>query len=228
MKTGLTNDIYTDNILLQLGSSVVTIEIEEDIPKIVNLAFNELKHYITDIRYMTLPYSNVIDLEGKKVANVVYIMRGRNTNGPGGFQDVMYIYSRQSAMNTYTLTDYSRALMAMQNKNALSTDLDFAYDKQEEKLYLYAQQALPTTITLAYTPEYDTVEEIIEPFWQNILKRMSIAMTKEILGRIRSKYTLSSSSYTLDGETLLAEATAELTEIRTYLNANSDTLLPID
>jgi len=228
LKTGLTNDIYTDNILLQLGSSVVTIEIEEDIPKIVNLAFNELKHYITDIRYMTLPYSNVIDLEGKKVANVVYIMRGRNTNGPGGFQDVMYIYSRQSAMNTYTLTDYSRALMAMQNKNALSTDLDFAYDKQEEKLYLYAQQALPTTITLAYTPEYDTVEEIIEPFWQNILKRMSIAMTKEILGRIRSKYTLSSSSYTLDGETLLAEATAELTEIRTYLNANSDTLLPID
>ena len=228
MISGLSIQDYVDYITLQLGSSVVTVEIEEDIPKVVNMAFQELRHYITDVRTMTIPYSNKIDLKGKKVANVVYIMRGKNTNGPGGFQDVMYIYSRMSALNTYTLTDYARALMANQNKAALATDLDFHYDKVEETLYVYAWQAIPTTITLVYTPEYETVEEIIEPFWQNLLKRLSLAMTKEILGRIRGKYTLNSATYNLDSDRLLAEAQQELAEIRNYLNENSDMLLPID
>lgn len=228
MKRGLTLKNYTDDVLLQLGSSVVTVEIEDDVPRIVELAFNELKNYITDIETMTLPYSNVIDLTDKKVANVIYVMRGHNNSGPGGFQDVMYIYSRQSALNTYTLTDYARALLAQQNKNTLATDLDFHYDKRNEKLYLYAQQALPTTVTLAYTPEYESVEEIIEPHWQNLLKRLSVAMTKEVLGRVRGKYTLNSATYNLDADTLLSEAQAELTAIRDYLHANSDMLLPMD
>lgn len=227
-KLGLKMEDYVEYISMQLGGTVVSIEIEDDLPKIINQAFDELKHYITDVETMTVPYSNKIDLTGKKVSSVVYIMRGRNTNGPGGFQDVMYIYSRQSASNTYTLTDYARSLLAMQNKSALATDLDFHYDKRNEQLYVYAQQALPTTLTLVYIPDYDSVEELIEPYWQNQLKRLSLAMTKQILGRIRSKYTLSSATYALDGDKLLAEAENELTTIRDYLKSNSDMLLPLD
>lgn len=228
MAKGFTKQEYAKQIALQLGSSVVSVEIEKDLPDIVDLAFNELKNYITDASTMTLPYSNKIDLTGKKVANIIYVMRAKNSNGPGGFQDIMYIYSRQSALNTYTLTDYARALMAMQNKNALATDLDFHYDKREEMLYIYAQQALPTSITIVYTPDYDSTEEIIEPFWQNLLRRLATALTKEILGRVRGKYQLNSATYNLDSDQLLSEAQAELNEIRTYLNSNSDLLLPID
>ena len=228
MKKGLSLKNYVDDVLLQLGSSVVTVEIEEDVPRIVELAFNELKNYITDIETMTLPYAQTISLEGKNVSNVIYVIRGHNNSGPGGFQDIMYIYSRQSALNTYTLTDYARALLAQQNKNALATDMDFYYDKRNEMLYLYAQQALPSTITLAYTMEYDNVEQIIEPHWQNLLKRLSVAMTKEVLGRVRGKYTLNSATYNLDADTLLSEAQSELTTIREYLHSNSDMLLPMD
>lgn len=227
-KIGLKMEDYVNYIKMQLGGSIVSIEIEDDIPIIVNQAFDELKHYITDVETMTIPYSNKIDLTNKKVSSVVYIMRGRNTNGPGGFQDVMYIYSRQSASNSYTLTDYARSLLAMQNKSALATDLDFHYDKRSEQLYVYAQQALPTTITLVYIPEYECVEELIEPYWQDKLKKLSLAMTKQILGRVRGKYNLSSATYTLDADKLLAEAEAELTNIREYLKSNSDMLLPID
>lgn len=177
---------------------------------------------------MTVPYSTVIDLTDKKVANVIYIMRGHNTSGPGGFQDIMYIYSRQSALNTYTLTDYARYLLAQQNKSALATDLDFHFDKANEKLYVYAQQALPTTVTLVYTPDYPSVDEITEPFWQDLIRRLALALTKEAIGRVRSKYDLSSSTYKLDGNTLLQEAKAEQEEIRAYLVGNSDMLLPID
>ena len=211
-----------------MGSSIVNVELADDVPFFVDSAFLEIKNNITDVKTMTVPYAPVIDLAGLKVANVVYLMRGHNTSGPGGFQDVMYIYSRQSALNTYTLTDYARYLLAQQNKSTLATDLDFNFDKSNEKLYVYCQQALPTTITLVYTPDYESVDEITEPFWQNLIRRLALALTKEAVGRVRSKYDLGSSTYKLDGEKLLAESQAEMQQIREYLNSNSDMLLPID
>jgi len=228
MSNIVTKEDYTEYIMKMLGSSLVNIELEEDIPFFVDSAFLQIKNYITDVRTMTLPYSQVVDLAGKKVANVVYIMRGHNQSGPGGFQDVMYIYSRQSALNTYTLTDYARYLLAQQNKNTLATDLDFHFDKFNEKLYVYAQQALPTTITIVYTPDYESVDEITEPFWQDLIRRLAMALTKEAIGRVRSKYDLGSSTYKLDGDKLLAEAQQEQQTIREYLISNSDMLLPID
>lgn len=227
-RTGLTMDDYVNYIKLSLGSSVVTVEIEDDIPSIVKMAFDELKNYITDAETMTVPYATVIDLKDKNVANVIYVMRGNCKNGLGNLQDIMYIYSRQSALSSYTITDYTRALLTMQNKSALATDMDFEYDKRNDKLYLYAQNMVPATVTLVYTREYTDVSEIIEPFWQNLLRRLSIAMTKEVLGRVRGKYNLNSATYNLDADALLSEAQSELTEIRTYLNSNSDMLLPID
>lgn len=224
----VTRDDYIEYIDKILGGSILNIELKEDIGFFVDSAFREIKNYITDVRTMTVPYAQMIDLHDKKVANVIYIMRGHNTSGPGGFQDIMYIYSRQSALSTYTLTDYARYLLAQQNKSELATDLDFHFDKANEKLYVYAQQALPTVVTLVYTPDYVTVDEITEPFWQDLIRRLALALTKEAIGRVRSKYDLSSSTYKLDGNTLLQESKAEQEEIRAYLTANSDMLLPID
>lgn len=228
-RVGLSMDDYIENIMIKLGSPIVDIESKDQVEEIVKIAFEELKSYISDTETLTLPYSKVIDVSEYSINNVVYLMRSKNVSGPGGFQDIMYIYSRANAFGTsYTLADYSRTLLAQQNRNALATDLDFHFDKRENKLYVYAQQPVPTYITLVYTRDYEDVSDIIEPYWQNMLKRLSLAMTKEVLGRIRGKYTLNSATYNLDSDKLLAEAQAELTEIRTYLNNNSDLLLPID
>lgn len=225
---GLSKEDYVNYIKLELGAPIVRVEICERIPDIVDAAFNELKHYITDVETMTVPYSNKIDLTGKKVANVVYVMRGNTNNSLGGLQSVMYVYSTYGILNNVSISDFSRILLANQNKNALATDLDFHYDKREEQLYVYANQIVPATVTLVYTPIYETVEDIIEPYWQNLLKRLSLAMSKEILSRIRGKYNLNSATYNLDADRLASEAQAELSEIREYLISNSDTLMPLD
>lgn len=227
-RQGLTLYDYVDNIKLQLGASIVTVEVESDIADIVRLAFNELKNYISDNETITVPYRQVIDLTDMKIANISYVMRSKTATGPGGFQDIMYIYTRQGAMGMYSLSDYARSLLAQQNKNMIATDLDFHYDKRNENLYIYAQQPVPNYVTLMYTPDYESVEEIIEPFWQQLLQRLSLALTKEVLGRVRGKYTPLSAAYSLDADKLLAEAQQELTEIRAYLQSNSDMLLPID
>lgn len=228
-RVGLSRDDYVHDMMTKLGSPILNIEAEPEAGHVVDMAFNELKSYITDAETITIPYSNVIDVSEYNINNVVYIMRGKNVSGPGGFQDIMYIYSRAAAFGTtYTLADYARTLLAQQNRNALATDLDFNFDKRNNKLYVYAQQPLPTYITLVYTRDYTDVSEIIEPYWQNLLKRLSLALMKEVLGRIRGKYNLNSATYNLDSDKLLSEAQAELNEIRTYLNNNSDLLLPID
>lgn len=230
--SGLTLEDYVNYIKLNLGSPIVWVEIEDYLASIVREALRELKTYISDTETMTLPYEPVIDLEGKNVGNIIYIMRGQQNVSVAGLQDMMYIYTSRNRSsgfnNSFTLSDYARGLLVQQNKAALSTDLDFMYDKRNEKLYVYAQQIQPSSITLVYTPDYQEVEDLIDPYWQNYLKRLSLAMAKETLGRVRGKYTLNSATYNLDADQLLSEAQTELAEIRSYLNANKDLLLPID
>lgn len=224
-------DDYVNWIKLTLGGTVVSLECEEQLPQIVEMAFEELKNYITDIDTLTLPFNNVLDLSNYNVASVHYIMRGsNNSTSLQQLQDSMYLYINQS--NWALQSDYAdriaNAMLIQQNKSMISTDLDFYFDKLENKLYIHSQQLCPTSITIAYTREYNAVEDIYEPFWQEKLRRLALALTKEILGRIRSKYTPSNATYQLDGATLLSEAQAELTELRQWLDANSDVLFPMD
>jgi len=136
------------------------------------MAFKELKNYITEIRTVSIPYQKVTDLtkikdeydRPVKVMNIYYIVRGKYNNGINGLSDVMYIY-RNNNMTSFNFTDYARSLLCTQLKNTLSTDMDFQYDKYNDKLYVYCHQALPSTITLFYSPDFERVEEILEPFW---------------------------------------------------------------
>ena len=61
-----------------------------------------------------------------------------------------------------------------------------------------------------------------------MLVRLSVAIAKQTVGRIRSKFTQSNALWTMDGETLLAEANEELTTLRTELKDNSNLMYPID
>lgn len=230
-RVGLKIDDYVKWIKLQLGGTVVALECEEQIPEIVDMSFLELRNFITDIDTLTLPFQNCIDLSKYKVSSVHYVMRGsNNANGLRQLQDAMYLYINQSnwAMHSDYADRIANAMMISQNKSMISTDLDFHFDKRYNTLYVHAQQLTPSAITIAYTPEYEAVEDIYEPFWQDKLRRLALAHTKEILGRIRSKYAPTNATYQLDGATLLQEAQSELSDIRAFLDANGDTLFPMD
>lgn len=62
------------------------------------------------------------------------------------------------------------------------------FDKQGDKLYINCQDE-PNMITIEYVPKFMDVEEIKSDYWIDILVRLSVALTKQILGRIRTKYT---------------------------------------
>jgi len=224
MKTGWTVADYVKYVKLQLGGSILQLSIEEDLPYIVEkIAFEELKNYIRTIHTMTVGYSSSINLADKKVANVKYVLRNvNNSTTITGMDTNLFIYQQQGqyGINNAAMDQITYNLLISQVKNTISSDLDFHFDKLNEVLYVYAQNPIPSSITIGYIPDFDKVEEIYTPYWISYLKRLSVAYAKEQEGRIRSKYTLNSATYSLDGDKLLAEAQSELAQIRDELNNN--------
>ena len=231
MKKGWEIDDYVNYIKVQLGGSVLDLACKDDLPFIVEkIAFEDLKNYMQTIHTMTCAYSPTINLEGKKVANVKYVLRNKNNNiSITGMDTNLFIYQTQGqyGINQWAKDQLTYNLLISQVKNSLSSDMDFNYDKVNEVLYLYAQYPIPASITIAYVPEFSDVSEVYVPYWMSYLKRLSVAYAKETEGRIRSKFSLNSAVYNLDGNTLLTEAQAELAQIRNELNENINVMQTI-
>ena len=75
---------------------------------------------------------------------------------------------------------------------------------------------------------FEDVEEITSEYWTDMLMRLSIALTKITIGRIRTRYTQSNALWTQDGDVILSEGREELTNIRENLLSSSELCYPID
>ena len=95
-------------------------------------------------------------------------------------------------------------------------------------MYINASAGLPDAITVEYVPRYADISDVKSDYWIDVLMRMSVAMAKVVLGRIRSRYTQSNALWTQDGSTMLEEGNRELSELREHLLANSQLCYPMD
>lgn len=228
----MTREEYVSYIKRTLGAPIVDVETEPLLGDIVDDAFRDVRQYITDTRFMTVNYSSKgIDLKDRKVNTVVQIFRTKNPSRITGFEDIYALNTMTSANTSQSnvlMSDYLYRTQLNQLKSTMSTDLDFTYDKETRMLYINTFFPKPTKLTIAYIPEFESVEEVTEDYWVNYIRRLALALAKESLGRVRGKYELSSSLYKLDGSSLVAEGISERDAIRAELKENSDIALPID
>ena len=210
---------YIEN---NLGGQVLDLELTpENIKEIVEQAFEEIKHYMTDLYTVTVPYTQCIDLKKYNVDSVESVMRGQDSILTGmPFQ--MPAMNLMNITGIYNLEDYTNALIIKRNLNTLATDMDFYWDKPNRKLYVYANPNIPTAVTINFKPEYYSVADIRESFWETQLRKLALGMCKIVIGRIRSKYTSSSAKFQLDGPTLLSEGNTEVQQVRDFLQNNKD------
>lgn len=225
---------YTDEIIFSLGGTVLNLEIEKDIPRCVNRAFREVKQYVTTPAYMTVPFGAsangigcTVDLKDKNVYSVINVMRPDTYNSLS--MNTLDVFGLNAVYNAMTNAEsYGNRMLLLQQLNTISTDLEFVWDTHRKQLSVTMNPPYVNAITIQYIPDYKDVEEITEVFWQDIILKLATAYAKQVLGRIRSKYTLNSAQYNLDGETLLNEANTEIQEIQTFLRTNVDIVFPID
>lgn len=206
----------------QLGAQVLELELKpEDIKLIVEQAFEEIVHYMTDTYTVTVPYAQCIDLSDYNIDNVESVMRG-NDSILSGIPYMIPAMNYSNITGMFDISTYTNALQVKRNLNILATDMDFVWDKPNRKLYLTANPNVPSHVTINFKPEYYSVEDIREQHWETQLRKLALGMTKVVLGRIRSKYTSNSAKFQLDGPTLLAEGNAEVQAVRQFLDENKD------
>ena len=210
------------------------------IEKAVNIAFRELKRYMKTPVEKTVPFNTRIDLlaVGIKTTNVLYVQAAIPRIGlTMSSIDSGNVFQVAAAVNTYSAIGNTSTInidpivteMAMaQVRNTLGTDFQWKYDPDNQVVYCAHRDPRPSVVTIRYVPDYQDVSEIKSEIWINYLLRMSEANMKKALGRTRSKYRVEGSNVSLDGETLLAEANAELEAIRTELEERRNKLVVLN
>lgn len=240
-------EAYIDEIKLQLTGGLLDLEIDDaQIKRVVNSALREVQRYVDVTRIITVPFASCIDLkeiEDKnniKISSVSRVFRTETYNSGGsatvsGASDPLYMSQIQmlagnggnmGLLNNY-VSNYAAYNSLLQIKNTTSTDLLFKEDKMDKKLYINTLDR-PDNITIEYVPRFVAVEEVTSDYWIDIIMRLSVALTKIGLGRIRSRYTQTNALWTMDGETLLNEGNEELKELREALRVASQLTYPID
>ena len=114
-----------------------------------------------------------------------------------------------------------------QTRNIISTDMSFREDKHNKKLYINNYSA-PKVVTIEFIPKLHSVEDIQSDYWQDVLVKMCVALTKVTLGRIRTRFSQSNALWAQDGEKLLEEGNTALTELREILRTNANLAYSID
>lgn len=240
---------YREEIKLKLTGDLLESELDDTtIDKVIKSALRELQRYVNSTKLITVPFKNCIDLsnpadtnnEQLNVNSVVMIYRTEDLTGGNGTDhastaDPMQIAQWQllagmGNLNYFqdAVSNYGAWSSLQQIRNTLSTDLAYTFDKDTNKLYINIVEGTPAKITIEYIPLYSDVSEITSEYWVDMLMRLSLALMKVTLGRIRTRYTQSNALWQGDGDTILQEGKEELTNIREMLFQNSEFMYPID
>ena len=234
-----------DEIRLELtAGGTLELEIDDAVLKqVVKKSMRELERFYDETNMVTVPFASCIDYGknkafNEKVSSIVKIYRTEaygDTAGTNMMADPMFaqqwmLFSNGGTM--YNLNDYVLNYAAwntmLQMKNTMSTDLSFKDDRHNGLLYINHSMDVPHSITIEYIPKLKKVEDIKSDYWIDILIKLCVATTKIIVGRIRSKYSLSNAPWAVDGERLLEEGNTEKKELEETLRANSNLIYDID
>lgn len=233
-----------DEIKLELTGHLLDMEItDETLVSVVKKSLRELERFWDETTMITVPFASCIDLDGEffreKVSSIVKIYRTEGVGEADGGISIandpiqmaqFAIFSNGGTMynlNDYVL-NYASWMTMYKIKNTMSTDLSFREDRHNKKLYINKAMTTPRFVTIEYIPKLTSVEDIQSDYWVDILIKYCVALTKVVLGRIRTRFTQSNALWTQDGDKILEEGNTELKELRELLRLNSNMTYLID
>ena len=94
-------------------------------------------------------------------------------------------------------------------------------------MYINTAWDRPDKITVEYVPYYKDVSEVTSDYWIDIIVRLSIALAKVTIGRIRTKFTQSNALWSLDTN-ILTEGQEELNNLREQMRTSTQLTYGID
>lgn len=211
---------YRAEIKDKLTGGVLECELEDAvIDRLINSALREIRRYVDLTKVITIPYKACLDLSEYNVISVARVYRaesynGNNTQSASDFYTTDPMNATQwqlmtAPANITNITSYAYNFAAynslLQVRNSTSTDLSYFYDDNQQKLYVNTSSGMPGRITIEYVPFTLDVSEIKSPFWVDLLLRLSLAIAKETLGTVYSRYTQGNALWGINGTQMLED-----------------------
>lgn len=232
---------YRDEIITRLTGGVLKLDIPDSaLDGCINAAFRQVQRYIDSTTLKTIPYKECMDLTGMGVSSVSRVYRTEgymmSSNQEGSQADPMYMASWQimsgggiNGMNQVSewAQNYASYNTMMQMRSTMATDLAFRYDRHTNYLYVSCPFDKPSFITIEYIPRYNSVDEIVSDFWIDIQLRLSLAICKQTIGRVRKKFSQSNALWSLDTD-ILQEGLDEEKELQEMMRKATQLGYPID
>ena len=243
----MTKQDIREEIKLELTGGLLELEIDDSqIDLLIDKGLRELQRYWDEPSFITVQYKSCIDLKelglDEIISSVVKVYRtvgvGNSETGTPNSLTMDPMYAQQwmifsNAGTMHNIQDYVMNLASWttlsQVRNTVSTDMAFREDRHNHKIYINnGMSGNVGALTIEFIPKINSVEDIKSDYWQDVLVRICLNLTKIALGRIRTRFTQSNALWTQDGEKLLEEGTTDLKELREVLRVNSQLIYPID
>ena len=227
-----TREDLEEYIKAMLGFPVVDVELEEQQIKIaIEDALDDIDGYVNHSVFVTksAPNSGRIDMSDDGVDYIIQVYKV-----PVKGQDRLVMpyanLEEYTLMNTdnVSVEFEDRVFRAYLNRRVINT-LKEPMSYRWVEPYLYIDQGYPRVkkVTIEYAPYISEIEELPRGKWYNIVKRLALAKSKYMLGRIRGKFDVSNSPFSLDGNDLVQEGKQEEEDILQEIKDDADTFHPL-
>lgn len=196
-----------ERIKNRMGGFGVNIEAgEEIISSFVDTAVDMLSPYINDTEFITRTAKKVIDLSDENVVDVVKIYPNRP------------MFSSYEQLDLFRHHNYANMEDRMTMPMRISQIEDyinrsFRFDDRDKKLYIddYVGE-----ITIEVIKEL-SLESLKDRNDINWIYKYALALTKESVGRVRSKFEVNGAPYQTDGREIVQEGKDEIRELEDQL-----------
>lgn len=211
----MTAEAIVQDIKLLLGGSVVAIELtDEELLRLVKMAFSFIAPYVGTTKHLTKAYAPVIDLSKDGVTEVLRIWRSDSIMARDGSELLFDFQKFRRVRGVLELTE--RQLI---NRYAID-DIFIPFEFINGKLYI-SEGVATGTITVECMTDL-TMEDIPQNGRVGVwLTRFALALAKEAIGRIRGKFTSDTLPVKLDADKLLQEASSEKQTLLEELSNNN-------
>lgn len=198
----------------QLGISWVDVEAEnKDINELISMALDKLAPYYEGHRFIQAT-GNIIDLSNHKPLAIEKVYNIKDNQiatlqeyAFGGTGVVLFDANLMTRIVSYQA--YKTLFNEIQYQKGMN------YKFINNILYLDGYQGEVLIDILVRPTVVSDIEET--SMYHSWVKEYVLALTKEMLGRIRGKFNVEGSPYTLDSAQLLSEAAAEKANLEAQL-----------
>lgn len=196
----MNKDFVISRVELVLGGQVLKLEVtKEDIAGLMELAYSKIRPFITDTKLITVPFAQVVDVKDK------------------GIEDVVRAYTSDVTLTTSQTKMFDFEAVKLGDRRSIRRSIigsypvvenDIGFKFYDGRVYLDVDDVGGSSVTLEclYTPPIEELKDERASTW---IEAYTLALSKEVCGRIRSKFKSSNVPVELDGETLLSEAQTE-------------------